>query len=117
MADGIRPAYTATARVLHWLTAILVLTLIPVGIIMVRIKEGPAQDLLFNTHKAVGAILIPIVIIRLIYRFTHRPLPLPPEIPKLQRGAAHAIHWTLYLILIVQPFVGWIANSAYGAPL
>ena len=26
-------------------------------------------------------------------------------------------HWALYILLIVQPFVGWIATSAYRAPM
>ena len=112
-----RPAYTVSARVLHWMTALLVLSLIPFGLLMVRIKEGPAQDLLFNLHRSIGAILLPIVIIRLIYRIKSPPLPLPPDVPAFQRGTAHATHWLLYLLLIVQPIVGWIATSAYGAAI
>ncbi len=113
MAD--RPAYTVSARILHWVTAVLVLSMIPFGLLMVRMKEGPTQDLLFNLHRSIGAILLPIVLIRLIYRIKNPPLPLPPDVPMLQRGAAHATHWLLYLLLIVQPIVGWIATSAYGA--
>ena len=46
-----------------------------------------------------------------------RRLPLPADIPALQQFAAHATHWTLYALLIVQPVVGLIATSAYPAPL
>ncbi|HEY6703839.1 MAG TPA: cytochrome b/b6 domain-containing protein, partial [Xanthobacteraceae bacterium] len=28
-----------------------------------------------------------------------------------------ATHWGLYVLLIVQPFIGWIATSAYRAPI
>ena len=38
-------------------------------------------------------------------------------IPGLQRLAANLMHWALYLLLIVQAFVGWIATSAYRAPI
>ena len=27
------------------------------------------------------------------------------------------MHWTLYILLIVQPIIGWIATSAYRAPI
>lgn len=117
MADTFRPAYTLSARILHWLTAILVLSMIPFGILMVRINEGPAQDLLFNLHRSIGVILLPIVFVRLIYRLKNSPLPLPDDVPMIQRAAAHATHWMLYLLLIVQPLVGWIATSAYRAPI
>ena len=30
---------------------------------------------------------------------------------------AHATHWTLYALLIAQSLLGWIATSAYPAPL
>ena len=73
--------------------------------------------MLYNGHKSIGAILIPIVLIRLIYRLTHPPLPLPADIPPVQRFAAEALHWTLYTLLVVQGLVGWIATSAYPAPL
>jgi cytochrome b561 len=111
------PAYTVTARVLHWVVAVLVLSMVPFGLIMVRIDSGPTQDLLFNLHRSIGAILLPLIVVRLIWRLTHPPAPMPDDIPMFQRGAAHAAHWTLYVLLIVQPLVGWIGTSAYRAPI
>jgi cytochrome b561 len=110
------PAYTVTARVLHWLTAFLVLIMIPAGIIIANEWGGRLQETLYDLHKSGGALLVPIIITRLIYRLTHRPAPLPQDIPAIQRFAAHANHWALYGLLLVQPFVGWIATSAYRAP-
>src|SRR5262245_51194441 len=117
MPDGIGPAYTLTARIFHWVTAALVLSMIPFGIIMLRIESGPTQDLLFNLHRSIGVILVPIVVLRLFYRVKNPPLPLPAEIPMVQRGVAHGVHWMLYLLLIVQPIIGWIGTSAYRAPI
>ncbi len=111
------PAYTVTARVLHWLTAVLVLIMIPVGVIIAYEWGGAWQERLYNLHKAVGAVLVPIIIVRLIYRLTHPPAPLPADIPALQRFVAHANHWALYILLLIQPFLGWIATSAYPAPV
>jgi cytochrome b561 len=63
----------------------------------------------------VGAAIVPLIVLRLIYRWTHPPLPLPDDIPELQRFAANVTHWGLYILLIVQPLTGWIATSAYRA--
>jgi cytochrome b561 len=109
--------YTATARFLHWLTAAIVLVMIPVGVAMANFDFGPAQDTLYHLHRSFGAVLLPIVIIRLIYRLQNPPPPLPADIPEVQRVAANTVHWLLYVMLIVQAFVGWIATSAYRAPI
>jgi cytochrome b561 len=112
-----RPAYTPTARVLHWLIAALVLLMVPLGIVIANEWGGPVQEPLYNLHKSIGAVLLPLVVVRLAYRLTHPPLPLPADIPALQQSAAHATHWTLYGLLIVQPVVGLVATSAYPAPV
>ena len=77
----LRPATRSTARVLHWVIAVLVLLMIPVGIIIANEWGGPAQKFLYNLHKSIGATLIPLVIIRLLYRLTHPAPPLPSDIP------------------------------------
>jgi len=60
---------------------------------------------------------VPLIFIRVIYRLTHSPAPLPKDIPELQQTAAYATHYTLYALLVVQPMIGWIATSAYPAPV
>jgi cytochrome b561 len=109
--------YTFTARVLHWLTAALVLCNLPLGLVIARNWGGPLQDPLYNLHRSIGALIIPIVLVRFAYRLLHPAPPLPDEIPLVQRGAAQVTHWVLYTLLIVQPFLGWIGTSAYPAPI
>jgi cytochrome b561 len=111
------PAYTVTARVLHWVTAALVLAMIVVGIVIANEWGGPIQEPLYNLHKSTGVLILPLVIVRLIFRLANPPPPLPSDIPALQQFAAHATHRMLYALLIVQPVVGWIATSAYPAPV
>ena len=111
------PAYTVTARVLHWLVAALVLIMVPLGIVIANEWGGPVQQPLYNLHKSIGAVLLPLVVVRLIYRLMHPPLPLPADISTLQQFAAHATHWMLYGMLIAQPIIGLIATSAYPAPI
>jgi len=60
---------------------------------------------------------LPLVLFRLFYRLSHPPPPLPADLPQIQQMAAHANHWALYALLIMQPIVGWIATSAYPAPI
>ena len=111
------PAYTITARTLHWVTASLVLFTLPLGLVIANDWGGPLQDRLYDLHRSIGALIIPIILVRAVYRFGHPPAPLPDDIPPFQQLAAKATHWALYALLIVQPFVGWIGTSAYRAPI
>ncbi len=110
-------SYSSTARVLHWVTATLVLINLPLGLVIAQNWGGPIQDPLYNLHRSIGALIIPIILVRFAYRLTHPAPPLPADIPPLQQQAAHITHWALYALLIVQPFLGWIGTSAYPAPI
>jgi cytochrome b561 len=109
--------YSTPARAMHWITAAIVLTLIPVGIAMGNAAPGPTQDFLFNLHRSLGVLLIPIVLARLAWRVTHSPPLLPSDIPFIMYLGAELTHFALYVLLVVQPILGWIATSAYRAPV
>ena len=118
MLAGEAQGYSPAARVFHWLTAALVLTMIPIGIAIANADLGPAvEDPLYHIHRSIGALVLAITAARLIYRLRNPAPPLPADMPALQKGAALVTHWGLYALLIVQPIVGWIATSAYRAPV
>src|SRR5258706_7608602 len=109
-------AYGLTARALHWITAALVLTTIPLGVVIVNEWGGPLQDPLYDLHRSIGALLILVIMVRLGYRLTHPPLPLPDDIPPVQRLAPPAPPCALYGLLVVQPVVALAATPPYGPP-
>lgn len=111
------PAYRRPARILHWLVAVLVILNIPGGILMTRLDGGALQDFVFNNHRSIGFVVLVLALVRLAYRLTHAPRPLPESMPALQRFAAEAVHWALYGFMILTPIVGWLATNAYGAPI
>jgi cytochrome b561 len=118
LTSAAAPAYTVTARVLHWVTALVIAFMIPLGVIIANDWVGGAlQNSIYGLHESLGALLIPVVLARLGHRLTNPPRPLPQDIPALQRFAAHMTHVGLYALLVVQPLVGWIAMSASGAPV
>ncbi|CAM3584157.1 cytochrome b [Paracoccus nototheniae] len=110
--------YGTTARTLHWLVALLLLAMIPVGLIMTGEGIGRAlQDRLFIFHKNVGSLLIAIVALRVVWRLTHPAPPLPASVGAWQRRAAGLSHLALYGLMIVMPLSGYVRVRAGGFPI
>ena len=110
--------YSSVARTLHWLTAVLVLTMLPIGISMATFDLGGAvEDPMYHIHRSIGAVVLELTVLRLIYRLRNPAPPLPADMPAWQQVAALTTHRGLYALLIAQPIVGWIATSAYRAPV
>jgi cytochrome b561 len=110
--ESYQDGYSGFAKSIHWIVALLVLTVVPVGIVMGQIENAPFN--LFNFHKSLGVLILVLMTIRLIYRFAHGTPP-EPKIPAFYRFAGNVTHWALYVLLIVTPLLGAIANMYYGA--
>jgi cytochrome b561 len=109
--------YPGTSKLLHWLVAACVLTTAPVAIAMTRVSKGQIQDILYNFHKSLGVLILILMILRIINRLAVGALTAAPEIDPWQQTASSVVHTSFYVLLVAMPIVGYIANSAYGAPL
>ena len=110
--------YSTTARVFHWLVALMVLLMIPAGVTMVQ--EGlsrPLQNMLYVFHKNTGLIVLIVVAMRLAYRWRNPPPPIPSELPGWQRVAAKISHGALYALLFLMPLAGYVRVRAGGFPI
>jgi cytochrome b561 len=116
-AGAIGARYTKTARVLHWLTAVLVLGTLPVGLVMTSIGQGELQNTLYSTHKLVGLTLIVIIALRIYWRATHRPPPLQAVTDWRIARVAVANHLILYVLLVVQVVSGYVLTKAGNYPI
>ena len=106
-------AYTRVAIALHWLSALAVLGLIGLGLVMTHGDLAPMRRFeLYQWHKSLGITVLALSLLRLGWRLTHRPPPLPPTLPRHERAAAHAAHAVLYGLLLGLPLVGWAVVSA-----
>lgn len=101
------------SRLLHWLTALVVLALIPLGL---RIAWGEVtlETLwLFGLHKSLGFVALSLVLIRIAWHAVSPPPgPLPDTAWKTR--AARGVHRGLYVLLVAMPITGWIGASATG---
>lgn len=107
-------AYTRTAIALHWLTAVLILAALPLGLTMTEMPLSPQKLKFYAWHKWLGVTVFLLVVLRLAWRATHRPPPLPASVPAWQRSAANVTHWLLYALMLAIPLSGWLMSSAKG---
>lgn len=109
--------YGNTARILHWLMAILVIAMFVAGNVMVRTDSRPLQDALFIFHKNTGVIVLLLLAFRFVWRLTHPAPPLPASVSRVQALAAHLTHWLLYFFLAVMVISGLVRVRAGGFPI
>jgi cytochrome b561 len=110
-------SYTRTAIILHWVIALSIFGLLAVGLYMEDLKASPEKIRLYLMHKSFGLTVLALVIVRIVWRLTHRPPELPPATPSWQRAAASISHFALYFLMLLMPVSGWLMNSASGFPL
>lgn len=106
--------YTAFAIALHWLIAIAVLSMIPLGWWMSDAITDPAQQATaykaFQLHKSIGLTILGLTFVRLLWRLTHRPPPIPAQ-HAWERYVALITHAIFYVLLIMLPYTGWLYVS------
>jgi cytochrome b561 len=131
--------YTKTAKVLHWLIALGIFGMFALGWYMSDLpKDAPKQmafdlfdwgiftwnlaeeasprTLYFNLHKSIGVTIFALVIIRILWRVTHKPPALLASYKAIERKLANGAHHLLYLLMVAMPLSGLImaVNSKYG---
>jgi cytochrome b561 len=104
--------YTGTAIALHWLVAVLLLGQFVFGLMLEDIPRGtPARGYYVNLHKSSGIVIGLLILLRLGWRLTHTPPPLPAAMPPWQRHAARLSHAALYLCMLALPLSGYLASN------
>jgi cytochrome b561 len=94
--------------------AVLLFGLLVLGFTMQDLPLSPQKLQLYAWHKWAGVTMFLLVLVRLAWRVTHRPPPLPEHMPKVMQLAAHAGHVLLYGLMIAIPLSGWLMSSAKG---
>jgi cytochrome b561 len=104
--------YSRTAMALHWLVALFLLGQFAFGWYLEGIPRGvPARGYFVNLHKSTGLLIGVLILVRLGWRLTHTPPPLPDSLPRWQRRAATASHYLLYVFMVVMPLSGYLASN------
>lgn len=113
--------YSSVAMLLHWLLALVIVSMFGVGVYMTDLPFSPLRLKLYNWHKWAGVTFLALTVLRLLWRVTHRPPALPTAVtrnmPGWQTRAHHATHHVMYALFFAVPLIGWAYSSAAGFPI
>lgn len=111
-------------KLLHWTMAAMLLAMVAAGLLMTRAADQAAATGDYATrvlgltifdayqmHKSVGVVLFALVVLRLVWRLTHRAPALPGHMTAIERFAARAAHVALYTLMLSMPLTGWLLAS------
>jgi cytochrome b561 len=114
MANG-PTQFAVSSRILHWLMAAMLLTMLFIGVAMVA-SLGDYHRLV-AIHRPLGIMILILAVVRLVNRmFTTLP-PFPPTMSDWERGVASASERFLYALMFALPLVGWGMLSAGHYPI
>jgi len=117
MLKNTQQTYGSVAKTFHWLIFLLIAGLVTVGFVMEKLPMSPDKFKLFGLHKSFGITVLTLVTLRLLWKLVNAAPLLPDTLSALEKFLAHAGHWTLYALMFLMPFSGWMMSSAAGLPV
>jgi cytochrome b561/polyisoprenoid-binding protein YceI len=115
-ATNTASTYGWVERAFHWSIALLIPTVIALGVVAYRWPYDTDAALatkaaLFSAHKTVGLAIFFVALGRIAWALSQpRPAPLHPA-RRLETFAASTVHWLLYGSLVLVPLLGWAHHA------
>jgi cytochrome b561 len=117
MLNNSKTTWGWPARTLHWLGAAIILVLLAHGWWMTHMTARPDRLANYAWHAALGYDFMVLIVLRLIWRWLNPVPELPVDSKPWERLAAHAAHWSLYLLMLVVSFTGWLVATTFRVPI
>ena len=118
-------SYGALSKGFHWLSALLILTTIPLGIVANDLAQqirDPAiattdadaarAALFFSIHKTLGVSIFCVALARILWALTQPRPGLLNGDRTAEARIAETVHWLLYGSLVAVPLSGWVSHAA-----
>ena len=104
--------YTGIAIALHWMIAVFIAVNVGLALSVDLLPDSAVRPVI-DLHKSIGITVLGLVILRVLWRLSHRPPPLPAKYSPWERSSAHGVHYLLYAVMLALPLSGWLHDSAW----
>ena len=109
--------YGSVTKTFHWLTALLILTLIGLGLYAEDLPIDTDAELarkafVFSLHKTMGVLVFFVALARILWALTQSRPGLLNADKRAESFLAELVHWVLYGAIVIVPLAGWISHAA-----
>jgi cytochrome b561 len=111
-----RTRFAVPQRILHWLMAVCILSMLFIGVGMVSTITTKYLTLV-QIHKPLGIAILVLALIRLALRLYYGAPALPADLPAPMKLAAELSQYVFYALMIAMPLIGWAMLSAAEYPV
>jgi cytochrome b561 len=117
MPDDAASGWPKAQRRLHWWTAGLICTALPLGFLMmaVPLRELFLKFLLYQLHKTIGITVLLLVAARLCLRAARDRPGWAAGMPRAQQRLAAIVHALLYGLMVATPLLGYFTAATAPA--
>ena len=106
--------YNTVSKILHWIMALMIISLLAVGIYMHDLpREDALRPTLYMLHKAFGMTVMFLLLVRVLWRVTHKP-PSLDRYSGVVKKAASVSHVSLYVVMFAVPAAGYLLSAYHG---
>jgi cytochrome b561 len=106
--------YGSVAKLLHWVSAALILFMFGFGWWMTHMLDRPARVPAYALHGLIGIYLLVLMVIRVLWRLSEPTPALPADTVGWERIAARAGHLLLYAVVLVSIVTGYLLWSSFA---
>ena len=112
MAPSQSDRYATSRQVLHWIAAVVILAMFPLGYVMARTDSDSLRTTLYGVHMAIGVAIAVISIVRIVLS-RRNPVAPPPGLPRWNRILRTSVHRAALVVplLLALTGVGIIAQN------
>lgn len=107
--------FTAFSRLLHWIMAVMIVTMLAIGVAMVASLAD--YHWLASIHRPLGIAILAMVVVRLVNRLASPIPPYPTTMTRAEKFIARSSEYLMYGLMIALPLVGWGMLSAARYPV
>lgn len=110
--------YTLPMRAIHWIMAVLIITLLAVGLWMTSLPQDDVnRGAIYGMHKSFGILALIFVLIRVANRMRSEVPAMPKEITYFYAKVSGITIFLLYVCMVAQPVSGFLMSDFSGYPV
>ena len=109
-----RGVFDRATRLMHWLTAGLVLSAFALAFTIDLATSRAAHTAFLQLHRSVGLTIWLLTLFRLAWRHFAKYPDWPSDMSRTMRVAAATSEYALYALLLAQPILGVLQTNAHG---